>query len=85
LGLSELTTDICVVKGYLLTQNNKSFKISEGTPDTAVNYPLLFSGILQVTIAYLLEVAYSASRMVEERGCIGSWWGNGREEAIGET
>ena len=67
------------MKAYLLTQNNKSFRISEGTSDSAANYQLLISGILQVTIAYLQEVAYSASRMCEERGCIGSWWGNGRE------
>ena len=73
------------MEGYLLTQNNNSFKISEATSDTAANYPLLISGILQVTIAYLQEVAYSASRMGEARGCIGSWWGNRREETTGES
>ena len=25
------------------------------------------------------------ARMGEERGCIGSWWGNGGKEATGET
>ena len=25
------------------------------------------------------------ARMGEERGCIGSWWGNRREETTGET
>jgi len=43
LWLSELTRDICVVKGYLLTRNNKSSKISEEISDTAANYQLLIS------------------------------------------
>jgi len=28
---------------------------------------------------------WHVARMGEERGCIGSWWGNRRKETTGET
>ena len=41
--------------------------------------------IVRVIKSRRMRWAGNVARMGEERGCIGSWWGNRRERATGET
>ena len=52
-----------------------------------VLYGLSYSSpnIVRVIKSRRMRRAGHEARMGEERGCIGSWWGNGGKETTGET